>query len=117
MAGQAAQFAIVDHWQRHFVIALLNGFDCIAHIDDGFGQVGRQTAGQQVRKAQCKERQNQCLEQDFLLALVEGLIGHADHYPAGIAFCLQCCLAVTRRQVITGAVSRHANRCLEYLGM
>ena len=63
---------------------LLNGLDRIAHVTDRFGQVGRQASGQQIGETQRKQRKNHGLEQDVLLALIEGVTGHPHQYPTHI---------------------------------
>ena len=81
VAGQAAEFTIVNHRQRRIEVPLLNRLHRIAHVADRLGQVGRQAPRQQVGKAQCKQRKDHGFQQDVLLALIEGITGHAHQHP------------------------------------
>jgi hypothetical protein len=63
---------------------LLNGLDRIAHVADRLRQAAGQAPGQQEGEQQGEQREDAGLEQDFLLALTEGIVGHADDHPAQI---------------------------------
>ncbi|MCY1401723.1 hypothetical protein D9M71_168460 [compost metagenome] len=78
--GQVAQFGIVDDGQWRLEVALLNGLDRLAHFADRLGQAQGQAPRQPIGERQGEQREDGGLEQDFLLALVERIIGHADDH-------------------------------------
>ncbi|MNS71325.1 hypothetical protein D3C72_1046920 [compost metagenome] len=84
VAAQVAQFAVVHHRQAGAVVAGLDGLDRLAHGADGLRQAGRQAAGEEKGEEQGDQGQHCGLEQDFLLAAAEGVVGHAHHDPAQV---------------------------------
>ncbi|MDT4838922.1 hypothetical protein FQZ97_726950 [compost metagenome] len=84
VAAQVAQFAVVHHRQAGAVVAGLDGLDRLAHGADGLRQAGRQAAGEEKGEEQGDQGQHRGLEQDFLLAAAEGVVGHAHHDPAQV---------------------------------
>jgi len=63
---------------------LLDRLDGIAHGADRLRQAGGQAPGEQEGKQQGEQRQDARLEQNLLLALAEGVIGHADNHPSQV---------------------------------
>ncbi|MNY11499.1 hypothetical protein D3C86_1445310 [compost metagenome] len=86
MLGQVAQLGIVDNGQRGLVVAFLNGLDRLPHLADRPGQAQGQPPCKPVGEHQGAQREDGSLEQDFLLPLVEGVVGHADDYPPQVIF-------------------------------
>ncbi|MNR01623.1 hypothetical protein D3C85_1174350 [compost metagenome] len=84
--GQVAQLGIVDNGQRGLVVAFLNGLDRLPHLADRPGQAQGQPPCKPVGEHQGAQREDGSLEQDFLLPLVEGVVGHADDYPPQVIF-------------------------------
>ncbi|MNF43503.1 hypothetical protein D3C84_245890 [compost metagenome] len=84
VAAEVAQFAVVHHRQAGAVVAGLDGLDRIAHGADGLRQARGQATGEEEGKEQGDQGQHRSLEQDFLLAAAEGVVGHAHHDPAQV---------------------------------
>jgi len=63
----------------------------MAHVADRLGQAQGQAARQQEGEQQGEQRQDAGLDHDFLLALAEGVIGHADDHPAQVVIADRGC--------------------------
>ncbi|MCY1238917.1 hypothetical protein D9M72_516780 [compost metagenome] len=84
VTAEVAQFAVIYHRQAGVVVAGLDGLDRIAHGADGLRQAGGQAAGEEEGEEQCDQGQHRGLEEDFLLAAAEGIVGHTHHHAAQV---------------------------------
>ncbi|MNZ32526.1 hypothetical protein D3C78_498570 [compost metagenome] len=79
--GQVADLAAVAHRQLGMVVAALDRLHRLAHGADRLGQAVGQAVGEQQGQGQGQQRQQAGAQENLLLALAEGLVGHADHHP------------------------------------
>src|SRR5471030_1642425 len=77
---QGAQLGVIDARQGRGVVAFLDRLDRVADVADRLRQAARQAPGQQESKQKGEQREDPGLEQDFLLALAEGVVGQADDH-------------------------------------
>ena len=84
VTGQVADLAVVEDRQAGLVVAALDRLDRLAHGTDRRRQALRQAARDEEGEDQGEGGQQGGLQEDFLLPLAEGVVGHADHHPAEV---------------------------------
>ncbi len=115
---QRAQFGVIDDRQRGFVVAVLNRLDRIADIADRLRQAAGQAPRQHEGEEQGEQREDPGLEQDFLLALAEGIVGQPDDHPSQIVLAGAAIadFAVLEEIIVQGDPLQ-AYRCLKHFDL